>query len=201
MKIGNILTKTDLKLDSQYNVVSSLDEIIEGIPTLIHGYHLANEISNSDLKFLDRKLSENVYWTFTIDEDRKHHIIDLDNFKDLCFKNLVDNVTYFYIDPIQFSKQKIKKVLAKLYTVNNAITFISNDNMIYIYSDNIIFGIDLKLFKFIGLKTDKIKSRIKAKSLVFLERSEILIEYKEYLERLDGQHKYIPLLYSIRNNE
>lgn len=201
MKIGNIVTKTDLKVDSQYNVVSSLDEIIEGIPTLIHGYHLANDLSDTNLNFLDRKISEDVYWTFTIDEDRKHHIIDIDNFKDLCFKNLVNNVTYFYVDPIQFSRQKIKKVLTKLHSIDNAITFIFNDNMTYIYSDKIIFGIDLKLFKFIGLKTDKIKTRIKEKSLVFLDHSEILIEYKEYLERLDGQYKYIPLLYSIRNNE
>ena len=73
--------------------------------------------------------------------------------------------------------------------------------MIYIYGDNLIFGIDLKLLHFVGLDINKIKYKIKTKSIVFLGESEILIEYKNYIDELGLQVKYLPFLYFIRNEQ
>jgi hypothetical protein len=52
--------------------------------------------------------------------------------------------------------------------------------MLYLYGDNIIFGIDLKLLKFMGINTDKVLNKIKLKSTVFYDEIEILIEYKMF---------------------
>jgi hypothetical protein len=71
--------------------------------------------------------------------------------------------------------------------------------MLYIYGDKFLFGVDLKLMSYIGIKKDKIKHIIKSKSPVFLEENEILIEYKNYIEELGYQIKFLPYLYSIRN--
>jgi hypothetical protein len=73
--------------------------------------------------------------------------------------------------------------------------------MIYIYGENLIFGIDLKLLKFIGLNVDKIILKIKNNSNVFLSGEKILIEYKKNVEALGNQDRYIPFLYAIRNGQ
>ena len=73
--------------------------------------------------------------------------------------------------------------------------------MIYLYSDNLIFGIDLKLLKYIGLNVDKIKYKIKSMSNVFLSDDEILIEYKKCVETLNIKVRYIPYLYFVKNGQ
>jgi hypothetical protein len=71
--------------------------------------------------------------------------------------------------------------------------------MLYLYGDNIIFGIDLKLLKFMGINTKVLK--IKLKSTVFYDEIEILIEYKMFLIEIDNQIRYIPYLLSIFNEK
>jgi hypothetical protein len=201
VKIGNIISKTPINVDKVFNVVESFDDTIEGIPTLIHGFYIVKEKYGSNVNFVERELGENLFWTFTVDEQRKYHHQDIDKFKDYCFENAVSKVNYVFVDPIQFNKTKMKKVLRKMYSLQNPITYILHDKMVYVFGENLIFGIDLKLLKFLGIKDTKIKSRLKSMSAVFLDQNEILIEYKNYLERLDDQAKYIPFLYSISNNE
>ena len=76
-----------------------------------------------------------------------------------------------------------------------------NEQMLYVYGDTFIFGIDLKLLAFMGVDTDKIKSRINAISSVFLSDTKILIEYKKNIEALENKVRYLPYLYSIRNGQ
>ena len=73
--------------------------------------------------------------------------------------------------------------------------------MLYIYAEKIIFGVDLKLLKYIGLDYKKIKDKIIRKSLVFLTNDKILIEYKNTVAELDNQVRYIPYLFSITNEQ
>ena len=73
--------------------------------------------------------------------------------------------------------------------------------MIYIYGENFIFGIDLKLLKFIGFNIDKIIFKINLISSVFLNKNELFIEYKNNIEELGLQVKYLPFLYYIRNEK
>jgi len=200
MKIGNIVSNTTLKVGKEFNVVSSLNNIIEGIPTLIVGYNIVKEKFGDDLDFIERKI-DGIYWTFTKYEQKKYHTPDLNKFIDYCFKKYVKNINYIFVDPIQFSKNKIKKVINKIQNIKEPITYVTDNNMLYIFGDNLIFGIDLKLIKYIGINDTKIKYRLKSISKAFLEGNEILIEYKDYLERLNNQTKYIPLLHSISKYE
>ena len=73
--------------------------------------------------------------------------------------------------------------------------------MLYVYGEGFIFGIDLKLLGFMGIDTNKIKSRINVISRVFLDETKILIEYKKNIEALDNKVRYLPFLYSIRNGQ
>ena len=71
--------------------------------------------------------------------------------------------------------------------------------MLYVYGENLIFGIDLNLLKYIGINPVKVENKIKSISKVFLDDKEIFIEYKSNMERLGNSVKYIPYLYSIKH--
>lgn len=196
MKIGNIVSKEPLKVDDVYNLVTSIDECISGLPTLLVGLDYVREY---DLDYMDRKLTDGRYWTFTRKESRKHHVIDLDSFKDFCFKTIIEKMDYIFVDPIQFTLSKMKKVLHKINTLDNPVTYNHEGVMLYIFSENLIFGVNLNLCNYIGISVDKVINKIKVKSSVFLDHEDVLIEYKEYMERLNNEVKYIPILYSIRH--
>jgi hypothetical protein len=50
--------------------------------------------------------------------------------------------------------------------------------MLYLYGDNIIFGIDLKLLKFMGINTDKVLNKIKLKVRCFMMKLRYLLNIK-----------------------
>ena len=59
----------------------------------------------------------------------------------------------------------------------------------------------MELYEFVGGNLDKIKNKIKEKSLVFLSGNEVYIEYTNYMERLNHEAKYIPYLEHLKENE
>ena len=66
---------------------------------------------------------------------------------------------------------------------------------------NYVYIPTLNLVEYIGFDVDKVRKKVKDKSIVFLEGEEILIEYQNHLERLDNDIKLIPFLYSINPYE
>lgn len=195
MIVGNIVSITKINVSDDFNVVKSMDNIIHGIPTLIIGFDIAVK-HFPDLDVILRKAGDNIFWTFKKTEKREIFEEDLYNFIRFAYKSLTNSVTYFFIDPIQLSTKSIKKLLRKLYGLGNPVTY-QHDDMIYIYGDKIIFGLDLTLLDFIGIEMEKIKSKLIKKSKVFLDKNQIFIEYKNRIENLDNQVKFIPYLYSI----
>lgn len=196
MKIGNIYTTSDVNVPDDFNIVSSKDEIIENIPTLIIGWdYVKKEYPTHNI--LKRTLSENLYWTFKKNEKRELHDEDIYKFVQSAYKKIIQDTTYIFIDPILFSKKKIKKVINKINSSNNIIAY-QHDSMIYMYVDKIIFGIDLELIEFVGINVERLIERINKKAITFLFKSDIFIEYKKRIEFIDNQVKYIPLLYSIK---
>ena len=174
-----------------------MDEIIHGLPTLIIGFDLTDKIfPNYDVGNI--KVAENIYWTTKKTENRDKLNIELEWFKQFSYYELIKNVNYVFVDPIQYKKNSLLKILRKIYSLPNKITYQHKD-MLYIYSDNFIFGVDLKLIKYMGLNTIKIKNKIIKISSVFLSDSDIFIEYKNIIEDLDNQVRFLPYLYSIRN--
>ena len=197
MFIGNIVTKSIIKPHDKFNVVDSLDKIIESLPTLIIGWELVKEI-NPDADFCDRRLSDTIKWTFTLTEKRNLYEEDLYYFIEECHNNLISKVTYKYIDFILMNDDDLADTFKNIKNSEKNIAF-KNDNMIYIYSSNYLFGIDLNIISFVGRNSDKLINYLKTFINVFLVDSNILIEYKGYMDMLNNQVKYIPYLYSIEN--
>ena len=199
MKVANIVSSNNINVSEEFNVVKSMDEIIHGLPTLIVGFDYVNK-NYPDFNILDIELEPNLYWTVKKTERRDKHVEDLTWFINKVYNDLTKDITYFFIDPLQYKPKSLWRIIRKLYSIKNLVTFVNGD-MVYIYGEKFIFGIDLKLMSYIGIKKDKLKDVIKSKSSVFLVDSDILIEYKNYIEELGYQIKFLPYLYSIRNEQ
>jgi hypothetical protein len=197
--IANIVSKNSISVSQDFNVVDSMDNIIHGLPTLIIGIDLT-ESSYPDFDILDRCIEENIYWTFKKTEKRDKFNQDLDWFITKTYTDLINKVNYVFIDMIQYRKQTLIKIVRKIYSLQNIVTFIHNE-MLYLYGDNIIFGLDLKLAKYMSMNVIKLKHKIKEISTDFLDSEEILIEYKNIVDILNGKIRIIPYLYSIRNGQ
>ncbi len=197
MTVGNIVSNTKINVSADFNVVKSLDEIIQGLPTLIVGWDKLNSYFH-DYNVLTRTVNDDICWTFKKNEKRDLYEEDLYYFTKKSYENLVKDIIYLYIDPIVFTKGMIKKIYRKLASADGIITY-HHDNMLYIYCEKIVFGLDLDMLKFIGIDVDKTLNKIRLNSKSFLEKNVIFIEYNFRMERLDNQVKYIPYLYKIEH--
>jgi len=199
MKIANIVSTQKVNVSQEFNVVESMDSIIHGLPTLILGFDYVNK-HYPEFDVMDRKLGENLYWTVKRTEKRDKYEEDLSWFITKVLTDLISEISYVFVDPIQYNSRTIRKVIRKFHSMENKITY-QNGQMLYIYAEKIIFGVDLKLLKYIGLDYNKIKQKLINKSSVFLTNDKILIEYKKTVEELDNQVRYIPYLFSITNEQ
>jgi len=199
MKIANIVTNNKINVSEDFNVVKSMDEIIHGLPTLIISFTYVNK-HYPDFDVMEMRIQDNLYWTCTPTEGRDKFREDVFHFVYMVYKNLFDKVSYVFVDPIQHNPRALVKILRKIYSLENKITYI-NDKMIYIYCDDFIFGIDLKLLDYIGMNSEKIKTKIISLSSVFLVHEDIFIEYKNTIEDFDNKYRFIPYLYSIKHGQ
>ena len=199
MKVANIVSTSKVSVSDEFNVVKAMDDIIHGLPTLIVGYDYVNK-HYPDFDITDICLGPDLYWTFKRTERRDKHEEDLIWFITKAFEDLTSKVNYVFVDPIQQKTKVLWKILRKIAVIENKVSYV-HGNMIYIYGENLIFGVDLKLLHYMGMNTDKIKTKIKQISSVFLDDNKILIEYKKNVGKLGTQVRYIPFLYSIKNGQ
>jgi len=203
MEIANIVSSKKLNVGPEFNVVENINEIIfKDLPTLIIGYDEICDLYGEDnINVLNRNVGKNVFWTYKRTTKRVLYDTDLESFIRYSYKKYTSKLNYVDLDLIQFSNSKILKIVKKILTLKGVITYESENSVIYIYSNNIIFGIDLNLVEYIGFDIEKVRKKIKDKSLIYLKGEEVLIEYQNYLERLDNDIKLIPVLYSINPHE
>jgi hypothetical protein len=203
MEIANIVCTDVINVGPEFNVVKTVDDIIyTNLPTLIIGYETAVDLYGIDnINVLKRNLNKNIFWTFRRTVERKIYEPDLEDFMRHSYKKAIENINFVDLDVIQFDKSKIYKIVKKILKLKDPISYKNENNVIYIYSGNLIFGVDLNLLAFVGFDSTKAEKKIIEKSKVFLEGSEILIEYNNHLERLNYDYKYVPFLYSINPHE
>lgn len=196
-KIGNVVTKNKLELNKRFNQVASMDDIIPGIPTLIVGF---NEVKTlyPDFNINKLEISQDLYWCFNKNEKRDSHRATLSEFISICYSELTNDIIYLYIDPIHFSKKKLKKVSDKLKSIDNLIGAFINDEVIYLYGDNIIFSFDIEMCKFAGINTEKLIEKYRTMCNGFLD-SETIFIYNDDVNLLSN--RFIPFLYKIDNEQ
>lgn len=199
MILANIVSSSKIEVPEEFNVVKSINSVIDGLPTLIIGYDLVNK-HYPDFDITNIEIEPNLFWTFKRTEKRDKYEEDLNWFIKKVYEDLTNKLVYVFVDPIQYKPRTLKKIVKKIYSLRNPIVYQHKD-MIYIYGENIIFGVDLKLLSFVGLNQNKIKEKINYLSDTFLTENQILIEYQNYIDILNNKVRYIPYLYSIKNEQ
>lgn len=199
MKIANIVSTNQINVSEDFNVVNSMAEIIHGIPTLIVGFDYVNK-HYPDFDIMEREVEPNLYWIFKKTERRDEFESGLKWFTQKSYNDKFKEVSYVFVDVMQYKIRTLYKIGKKILNLQKKVTLIKGD-MLYIYGDKILFGIDLKLVSFSGGKDTKLKEKIKSKSDVFLDINDILIVDKNIINELGPNIRYLPYLLSIRNEQ
>ena len=199
MLIGNVVCERYIKIDKNFNLIKSTNEIVEDLPTLIVGLNNAKSFTDK-ISYLDRKINTNTFWTFTRLEKRDLFEEDLFYFIKFSYDELLKSAKFKFIDLILSDSDEINKVFNEINISDNVITF-SYENMVYTYVNDMIYGFDLRQVDYIGKSKNIFIDKIKDMSDVFLSDEKILIEYKKELSILNDEIKYVPLIYLLRNNE
>lgn len=143
---------------------------------------------------LNKQINDNLFWTYNKLEKRSEFEIDVENFLSKTFKNLVKTVKYVNVNIYTVTFSKVKEIYNVLTSeVYKKITYISK-NMLYIYTNNIVYGLSLDEIKYLGINTSKIIDKVyKLKNNeIITSDSFIKNETKKYLK---NYNYLIPYLY------
>lgn len=157
-KIGNIVTKSKKNTFGDiFNVVKSLDEIIEGIPTLIIGFDEAKEYIDN-FNIIEKQYGD-IWWTFKKTERRCEYEEDVIKFYNYAILHEMQKTNYIYVDLINFNLTKIKKMIKFLGDNTHKLVFLTrNSHFMFVYSEiyNTVFGISLELCEYLGIEKGKV---------------------------------------------
>ncbi len=178
MYIGRIISnKENIDTLDFVDVTKNIGSIDNFIPTLIIGKKKAEEIyGKENIKVLDKKITNNVSWTFDKVERRNEYERDLKAFNDSLIKTIKKNIKYeffnIYIEPIS----RTKKLISFIKSPKIKYIYIFNDH-IYMYYKNIVYGISLSDIQYLGINKNRILRLLNSNS------SNIIVENNDFLSK------------------
>jgi hypothetical protein len=194
MYVGNIVTESKLDVES-FGIYNNIDAIDNDLPTLIIGWKKVKKLYGDKVSILHKQLNFNTYWTFSPKERKSEYETDTDSFFTYCYNFFGQNIPYVYLDVLLGKKRVNLKIIKKILTLKNPITYISENNMVYIYGENIIFGLDLNVVKLFEGKYEKILNKVKSLENNTLVDLEIFNKCEDLILKLKNKDKYIPYIY------
>ena len=198
MYIGNIITSSKIE-DENFKVCRKLETIDDSLPTLIVGWEKTKEIYGDKVSILHKKIDEKTNWTFSTKERKVDYDKDIKSFMSNCYSNIGKDINYVYIDIIHDSKKKIKKIIKKIYSLKNPKVYNHLNRMIYIYGENIVFGVDIEVLNYIGIDYKKVLDKLsKISNCLFIDEK-IFNIYKSIINKINGKVRLIPYIYELEN--
>ena len=153
-KLGYIVT--DRKISNVKEFVGVVDDISLADPTkpvLIVGIDLAKKYIDN-FSILDKKVNDNLFWTFKKTENRVDFENDINYFYNYIINNITKNIKYYYINILKLKYNKIKKLYNILFSSEKKYIYISN-NMLYILYNGNVLGISISILEYIKIDTKK----------------------------------------------
>lgn len=198
--IGRIITKS--KTVETIDFVEITNDVTfannPDIPTLIIGKKTAEEIvGKENVHFLDKKIKENLYWTFAKTEQRNEYERDLKNFNNSLLNSLTNRVQYKFFNIFSETIQRIKQLIRFIDSHRDKIIFITN-NMLYIYYENKVCGVSLTDLSYIGVKRDKVLKKLKKNSYNKIITNDYFLS-KSIKNSINGSKILIPYMYFLEN--
>lgn len=153
-KLGYIVS------DKKINNVKGFVEVVNDIsladttkPVLLVGLENAKK-NIKNFSILDKKVNDNLFWTFKKTEKRVDFENDIDYFYNYIINNISRNIKYYYINILKLKYNKIKKLYNILFSGERKYIYISN-NMLYLLYNGSVLGISISILEYINVDTKK----------------------------------------------
>ena len=178
--IANIVSKSKkYKFNEFINAVNTYDDIDVSVPTLIVGTEMAKSINGDKLDYINKKIDNNIFWTFSTVEKRSENEKDVKKFQELIIKELKKTIKYTFFSVLTNEKYKMKRLIRLLLTRTDIFYFFT-EKMLYISYDNNVVGISLDECKYIGVSIDKIIKKIN-------KRTNNITSFRNFTQKIDGK--------------
>lgn len=159
--IANIITTSKkYKFNEFINIVDTLEEADLTVPTLVVGTELAKSFFGEKLNHIVRRVDENTFWTYSTTENRTANEKDLAFFKKEIINKLHKNIDYRYFNVLTTGKYSVVKKMFRIMKKHVDTSIFFTDKMFYICYDNTVIGVSLDECEYIGLKMEKIVTKI-----------------------------------------
>lgn len=196
MYFGNIVTEKNIQLEGFVNF-SKIDDVDNDLPTIIIGWSLVKQLYGDKVSILHKNISTKIFWTFSEKERKVDFEVDVENFKEYCYNNFGENIPYVYLDFLYGKKNINKKIIKKILSLKESTIYITDNEMVYIYGENILFGIDLNVVNYFNDKKFKVLNKLKSLKDCVLVDSKIFNKYRDFLYKIKNKKRLIP--YIIKN--
>ena len=194
MFLGRIVTKGKMP-DVPFFIEVTESSGDFSIPTLIIGKKRAIELFGvENVHVLDKKIQDNVYWTFAKNERRVDYEDDTKKFIDSLVKKINFGVNYYFINIFTEKLSFLKRFIKYVYNNEKKSVYVTKKH-IYFYSGKNVVGLSRGDFEYIGIDSDKVVAKIKSnpQNIVFTDdeispdivkfakSSNIIVPYLHYI--------------------
>lgn len=196
MCIANIITKKRYTFDSLICKCKNIEEIDSSKPTLIIGWEEVKSIYGNNISILEKKINENIFWTFDKTERRNDYEKDVNSFYYFIIKNLIKNIKYRFINIITINYSLAKRFIRFINNDEIKYIYIYDNRFIFIYCKGVVCGLSLDDLDYLNIDIKKCINIIKSNKNNNVIDNDLFLSIK--LRRIIGDDKMIiPYLYSI----
>lgn len=169
MILGYIVSEKKLKdIDGFVEQVTDIQMTDPTKPILIVGWKKAK----ADPRYknvLEKQLDKNVYWTFGKTESRADFEEDLKEFYYIIYNNILNNISYYYINIFKLKYNSIKKIYNIILTSGEVKNIYLSKDLLYVPYDGKVLGLSLSVLEYCGIPKDKVLGRIKSSGIDVIE--------------------------------
>jgi len=197
--IGNIITEMRLEgFENFFKTQNDLNDIDLSVPTLIVGWGLLKRLyPDREFSILNKKIEDNLYWTFSRNEKRTEQEKDFLLFYDYILEDVFKKNNYFSLNIFKQRFSSIKKIINLIKSDKKIYIYSYMGEMLYFYFDNAIMGISLNEIEYLGINSEKIYKLIKSgkNNHIFYDDKFLPLNLKN---KLLNKKMFIPYFYSLK---
>lgn len=141
--------------------VSSIEEVRDGKPAILVGLELAKK-SGLYRNILDKRLGDNLFWTFKKTENRSDYEHDMSSFTRYVLDVTCSSIGYYYITPTSLTFSRLKKILSLLKSQVPCAIYFSGQMCYMTYGESYVFGFSLTVLDYCGVEPNRVKNLAKS---------------------------------------
>lgn len=180
MKIANIVYNDELvnhdRVDyiNYYSNENGFNLINDDLPTLYVGWefmkkHLLGQNKNINVDISDKRIITNqLYWEFSFNESKNSHIKGIEDFVKTAPDYYFSKYSYINLDPVFFNISDIEELI-NLIPREIDIIYQYKEEMLYIYSNLKITGINIGLYEFFNFNIKHLIETLKNRSFKYFD--------------------------------